>query len=105
MVGVLAQVYVLTDNVMTFFSSQRNLKAVALDNQIHILFTAEKSEAQISLRSVQFILRELLSKAYVPVMHASQCGLTQCCLPLHSVCLLRHDLHVKHQQLTVVASL
>lgn len=26
----------------------------------------------------------------------------QCCLPLHSVCMLLHDLHVKHQPLTVV---
>lgn len=39
-------------------------------------------------------------QAYVLFM----CSPTQHCL-LHSVCLLRHDLHVKHQQLTVVASL
>lgn len=39
-------------------------------------------------------------QAYVLLM----CSPTQHCL-LHSVCLLRHDLHVKHQQLTVVASL
>lgn len=103
-----ARVCVLIFNIFTFC-------------QTTVIYEQQHSRLNNSTRQFRYMSRKVkpwmqnrtsavhplrvASCVYVPVMYASQHGPTQCCLPLHSVCLLHHDLHVKHQQLTVVAFL
>lgn len=73
-------------DILTFFQPQEEKRNVNL--------------GRTTFSSVLVRPQTTAFQAYVLLM----CSPTQHCL-LHSVCLLRHDLHVKHQQLTVVASL